>query len=271
LGADILGLGAFTSVVGDAGLTISQQLSIPVTTGDSYTVAIAVEAVCAAARQMEIPLEGAVAAIVGATGAVGAAAAELLAQQVPRLWLVGRRTEALQALKRRLAASTPAQIEVATDLAPLGEAELILTVTSALDTVIEPRHLRPGAVVCDVARPRDVSSRVAAVRGDVLVIDGGMVQVPGSGVRFNFDFGFPPGHVYACMAETMVLALEGRRDCFTLGRDLSVAQVREMAAMAARHGFRLSGFRSFERAVTPEQIERVAAQARAARRRGGVQ
>jgi predicted amino acid dehydrogenase len=269
LGAEILGLGAFTSVVGDAGLTISKHLSIPVTTGDSFTVAIAVEAVCAAARQMDIPLEGAAAAVVGATGAVGAAAAELLAHAVPRLWLVGRRADALQALQRRLRACTPAQVEVATDLAPLAEAELIVTVTSALDTVIEPRHLRPGAVVCDVARPRDVSSRVAAVRDDVLVIDGGMVQVPGSGVRFNFDFGFPPDHVYACMAETMALAFEGRRESFTLGRDIRVDQVREIAAMAHRHGFRLSGFRSFERAVTPEHIERVAARARAARR-GGV-
>ena len=32
-------------LVGDAGLTISRHLSIPVTTGDSYTVAVAVEAV----------------------------------------------------------------------------------------------------------------------------------------------------------------------------------------------------------------------------------
>ncbi|MGD9374679.1 MAG: shikimate dehydrogenase, partial [Anaerolineae bacterium] len=31
LGAQILGLGAFTSVVGDAGITVSQELSIPVT------------------------------------------------------------------------------------------------------------------------------------------------------------------------------------------------------------------------------------------------
>jgi hypothetical protein len=97
-----------------------------------------------------------------------------------------------------------------------------------------------------------------------------MVQVPGSEVRFNFDFGFPPDQVYACMAETMVLALEGRRECFTLGRDISVDRVREIAALADRHGFQLGGFRSFERAVTPAQIERVAAQARAARRQGGL-
>src|SRR5687768_4540799 len=45
LGADILGLGAYTSVVGDAGITIAKSLNVPVTTGDSYTIAIAVEAI----------------------------------------------------------------------------------------------------------------------------------------------------------------------------------------------------------------------------------
>jgi len=149
---------------------------------------------------------------------------------------------------------------------PLAEADLILTVTSALDTVIEPQHLRPGAVVCDAARPRDVSARVAAERDDVLVIDGGMVQAPGSDVQFNFDFGFPAGLVYACMAETMALAMEGRYESFTLGRNITVEQVQEMDTLAHKHGFRLAGFRSFERAVTPEQIERVAERARAGRR-----
>jgi len=260
LGAQVLGLGAFTSVVGDAGVTIAQQLSIPVTTGDSYTVAIAVEAVRAAAQQMEIPLAGATAAVMGATGAVGAAAAELLAAEVGKLWLIGRRAEALLALRDRLRATKPS---------PLAEADLILTVTSALDTVIEPRHLRPGAVVCDVARPRDVSARVAAERDDVLVIDGGMVQVPGTGTAFNFNFGFPPDKVYACMAETMALALEGRFESFTLGRQITVAQVREIAAIAAKHGFKLSGFRSFERAVTAADLARVAERAHAARRARG--
>ena len=44
-GAGIVGLGAMTSVVADAGITIAQQLKIPVTTGSSYTVAMAMERV----------------------------------------------------------------------------------------------------------------------------------------------------------------------------------------------------------------------------------
>ena len=264
LGARLLGLGAFTSVVGDAGITIAKHLSIPVTTGDAYTVAVAVQAVREAARVMDIPLGGATAAVVGATGAIGSVAAELIARDVAKLWLIGRRTSTLEAVRERLRAETVAQIEIATGMSALAEADLILTVTSAVDTVIEPQHLKPGAVVCDVARPRDVSAQVAAVRDDVLVIDGGMVAVPGA-VDFHFNFGFPPGMAYACMAETMALALDGRYESYTLGKHITVKQVETIARIAEQHGFTLGGFRSFERAVTPEHIERVRRAAHARR------
>ena len=102
--------------------------------------------------------------------------------------------------------------------------------------------------------------RVAQAREDVLVIEGGMVEVPGP-VNFNFNFGFPPGKSYACMAETMALALEGRYEDYSVGKHIDRARVDEIGAIAARHGFRLSGFRSFEHAVTDETIDRVREQA----------
>src|SRR5512135_3309849 len=68
LGAQVLGLGAFTSVVGDAGVTIAQALDIPVTTGDSYTIAMAVAAIREAAQVMDLSLKSSTAAVVGATG-----------------------------------------------------------------------------------------------------------------------------------------------------------------------------------------------------------
>lgn len=256
LGAQILGLGAFTSVVGDAGITIAKALDVPVTTGDSYTVTVAVEAVREAARLMDIPLAGATAAVVGATGAIGQVCAELLADDVQRLFLIGRRQEKLEELRDRLKVRARAELTASTRMEVLSEAQLILTVTSAIHEVIRPEHLQPGSVVCDVARPRDVSAMVARMRDDILVIDGGMVDVPGP-VDFHFNFGFPPGKAYACMAETIALALEGRFEDYTLGKHITRERVEEIGSIARKHGFRLSGFRSFEREVTPEQIETV--------------
>jgi fatty aldehyde-generating acyl-ACP reductase len=265
LGANILGLGAFTSVIGDAGITIAKGLDVPVTTGDSYTVAAAVDAIREAANVMEIPLQTATAAVVGATGAIGQVCAELLADDVERLYLIGRRQEALEELRDRLQVHARAELIVSTKMDVLSEAQLILTVTSAIHDVIRPEHLQPGSVVCDVARPRDVSAMVAAARDDILVIDGGMVDVPGP-VDFHFNFGFPPGKAYACMAETIALALDGRFEDYTLGKHLTRQRVEEIDGMAKRHGFRLSGFRSFEREVTQEQIDAVRRNANHSRR-----
>ena len=265
LGADILGLGAFTSVVGDAGITIADRLAVPVTTGDSYTVALAVQAIRDAARIMDISMKDATVAVVGATGAIGRVCAELLADEAAELLLVARDEKKLAELQERLQVRAKSRLVTSTKMDVLSRAQLILTVTSAIHDIIRPEHLLPGSVVCDVARPRDVSAMVAAARNDILVIDGGMVDVPGP-VNFHFNFGFPPGKAYACMAETMALALEGRFEDYTVGKDITVGRVQEITAIAERHGFRLSGFRSFEREVTEEQIETVRTNARRARR-----
>jgi len=256
LGANILGLGAFTSVVGDGGITIARQLEIPVTTGDSFTIAIAIDALKKAAETMEISLETASAAVVGATGAIGKICAELLAEIVGELYLIGRRRDALGSLRENLEGRSRARLHTSTSMDDLRHTQLILTVTSALHAVVQPQDLQPGAVLCDVARPRDVSAMVAASRNDILVIDGGMVDVPGS-VNFNFNFGFPPGKSFACMAETMALALEGRFEDYSLGKELTRERVLEISEIAGKHGFRLSGFRSFEKEVTQEQINKV--------------
>jgi predicted amino acid dehydrogenase len=265
-GAKIVGLGAFTSVVGDGGITIAKHMDIAITTGNSYTIATAIEGGINAAERMGINVAHAHAAVVGATGSIGRTCAIALADQVQQLTLVGRNEERLQNVASVIkAANNPARIVVSTDVKKsLSDADIIITVTSAVDTVIEPEYLKPGAVVCDVARPRDVSRRVVEERDDVLVIEGGVVEVPGE-PDFHFNFGFPPQTAYACMSETMMLALDQRYENFTLGKEVSIEQVRTTHEIAKKHGFRLAGWRSFEHAVSDETIERV--RANAARKR----
>jgi fatty aldehyde-generating acyl-ACP reductase len=266
LGADLLGLGAFTSVIGDAGVTIAKNLAIPVTTGDSFTIAMAVQAIRDAAGTMDINMKDATVAVVGATGAIGRVCADLLADEAARLILVARDEKKLEVLRDRLKFHARSELVVSTNMEVLKDAQLILTVTSAIHDVIHAEDLQAGSVVCDVARPRDVSAMVAAVRDDILVIDGGMVDVPGP-VNFHFNFGFPEGKAYACMAETIALALEGRFEDYTVGKDITLERVQEITAIANKHGFRMSGFRSFEREVTIEQIEAVRRNAKLGRRR----
>src|SRR5690606_20271943 len=68
LGARIVGLGAFTAVVGDGGITVSRLVDVPITTGNSYTVATALQGLEWAARSMGRDLRDSEVAILGATG-----------------------------------------------------------------------------------------------------------------------------------------------------------------------------------------------------------
>lgn len=181
----------------------------------------------------------------------------VMAREVRSMTLVARNERKLEELAAKILYDTGLAVKVTSDSKKaLRSGDIILTVTSAVDTVIEPEDLKSGAVVCDVARPRDVSKRVAEVRDDVLVIEGGVVEIPGD-VEFNLNFGFPPKTAYACMAEAMVLALENRYESYTLGRELTIKQVEEIAALAKKHGFKLGGFRSFGRAITTQEIDKI--------------
>lgn len=267
LGAKIMGLGAFTSVAGDAGVTIAKRLEgiIGVTSGNSYTVHSAIQALLLGAQKMEIEPKNATVAIVGATGSIGAVCAKILASQVAGIALLGRDMARLEVLKSEIEAQSDcsAQISAGIDIrAALPLADLVLTVSSAGKELIFPEDLKIGAVICDVARPRDVSKSVTERRDDVLVIEGGVISVPGADVQFNFEFGFPRSTAFACMSETMLMSLEGTNQNYTLGRDLSVAQVKLIGEIAVKHGFELAGFRSFEIAVTDEHIEKVRQNAR---------
>jgi predicted amino acid dehydrogenase len=252
LGAELIGLGAFTSVVGDGGLTIQQRAKIGVTTGNSYTVATAIQGTLRAASLLEVDPANATLAVIGATGSIGRTCAKILSRDFGNLILVGRDLDRTRAVADELPNAT-ATVEID----DIRAADAIVSVSSAGKELVMPEHLRPGCIVCDVARPRDVSVRVARERPDVLVIEGGVVEVPGD-VNFNFNFGFPAKTAYACMSETMILALEGNPSLFnfTVGKDVTVEQVDTISRLAEKHGFELATFRAFEKAVTEEAIQR---------------
>jgi predicted amino acid dehydrogenase len=196
-------------------------------------------------------------AIIGASGSIGSACTRILSREVRHINLVARRIGPLEDLAQELNGHGQATFSVSSDVKrSLHKADVVIAVTSAVDFIIDPADLKSGAVVCDVARPRNVSRNVSALRNDVLVIEGGVIHVPGN-VDFRFNFGFPPHTCFACMAETMILALEGRYENFTLGRKLNPSQIDTISVLARKHGFTLAGFRNFEHAVTPEMIEKI--------------
>jgi predicted amino acid dehydrogenase len=269
LGAEVAGLGAFTGVVGDGGVTIAERAPIPVTTGNSLTIAAGVRSLFRGATEMGIDAKEATAVVVGATGSIGGACVELIAPHVAHVVLVARNETRLRKFHESIRDGLPCASSYTTDIsAAVQRADLVLTATSSTQDVIEPEDLRTGTVVCEVSLPHDVSRRVALERPDVLVVEGGNMRVPGE-MRWarvreqgeDFDMGLPRGTALACMSETMVLALENRCESYTLGRGIDLAKVREIDALAERAGFSLADMRAFDLPLSREQIARTRAAA----------
>jgi len=257
VGARIMGLGAFTSVIGDAGITVAHESDIAITSGNSLTVAATLESAKEAVKLMgATDLTKGKVMIIGATGSIGSVCARLLAQAIHDVVLISIEPEKLIELKRTIQDETPgAQITIATRAAGLvAECDLIVTATSAFgQRIVDITQCKPGAVICDVARPLDINPAEAALRPDVLVIESGEVLIPGD-IDFGYDIGLPPGTAYACLAETALLAMEGKFEDYTLGRNLSLERVKEIYHLFNKHQFKLAGLRSFGRYITDEDV-----------------
>jgi len=273
LGAQIMGLGAFTKVVGDAGATVARRAPLPITTGNSYSASGALWAAHDAMLRMglvERPRDGRkarfTAMVVGATGSIGSVCARMLAMVAEDLYMVSPETAKLLALKESILKETPdAKLHLSSRAAHgIGEADMIVTATSgAGKKVLDIMQVKPGCVITDVARPLDLPPEEVAKRPDVLVIESGEIQLPGAPKMKNI--GLPKGVVFACLAETIVLALEGRFENFTVGRHIEWERVREIYRMGLRHGMKLAAISGVNGPFTDADIRKVRKLALAAR------
>ncbi|MFN0186896.1 MAG: dehydrogenase [Aquabacterium sp.] len=275
LGAQIMGLGAFTKVVGDAGVTVARRAPLPITTGNSYSASGALWAAHDAMLRLRLlpaPRGKArvkfKAMVVGATGAIGAACAQLLARAAEEIYLVSPDSAKLLTLKAAILQHSPdATVHLAVHPNPLlAEMDMIVTATSgAGKKVLDIMKVKPGCVITDVARPLDLSAEDVARRPDVLVVESGEIRLPGD-VKMK-NIGLPAGVVYACLAETIVLALAGRFENYTVGRNIEWQKVHEIYQLGLEHGMQLAAISGAKGVFSDADIARVRRLALAARRK----
>jgi len=320
LGARVVGLGALTSVVTQGGRAVTGR-DVAVTSGNSYTTLMAVEALFKGAALMHIEPLAAKGAILGATGSIGRACALMMSERVCQITLFGNpkhinssRTRlsllvkdimeyAAARLKKGIIdgmsawlykaegvlrkKNSPKALQLLNQLAEgqnlderflqelcqeigvlnpiscsldinkvLPQCNLIIAASNSPEYLIFSRHLQPGAVVCDVARPTDIAPEVLEQRDDVLILEGGLVQYPES-ISFGPNMGYRPGINLACLTETILLALEGDYRDYSLGRTLSLNTIQYFRSLADKHGFSLAGLRMGNRELSEEYISQI--------------
>ena len=265
-GAEIVGLGGFTSICCDEGAEIADDVSVALTSGNTLTAVLAIDGIRHAAKIMGLNLKASHLSVIGATGDIGSICTRILAKQVKTVTLCARNEERLHKLAEELSARNLAEINVNSRVKEaIRDADLVLSCTSALTTVIEPQSLKPGAIVCDVAYPADVGRDLREHRNDVLVFEGGLTTFPDplcKGATFLNHFA-PAGMIHGCLAETIVLSLENRRENFSMGRGkITEEKISEMRIMADRNGFSLAPFYYNGATYSIEELDRIASRAR---------
>jgi acetylornithine/succinyldiaminopimelate/putrescine aminotransferase/predicted amino acid dehydrogenase len=288
-GCAVVGFGGFTSILTASCRSVVAS-DIALTTGNSLTAAAALEAAQCAAHRLALPRR--VLGVVGAIGNIGRVLAEVAADWVDEIVLVGRpgaerrlrdAAAAIYASSARRAGGAPgprgglaatmsargllggsdgaadrddlgewlrgraeadlgasAPVRIATDVAALLACDIILTASNAARPVVYPQHVRADrpVVVCDVAVPRDVDDSVMDERPRAAVLAGGVVRAPLGQTFALSGMNLPPGQVYGCLAETLLMGLAGIGENFSYGA-LDPMRIRRIRDLALMHGFAL--------------------------------
>ena len=291
-GCRTVGFGGYLSIVSQN----CKRAAVPgvaLTTGNAFTVAIGLEALRHGARERGIDLAASRLGCVGAAGNICSTYLRLMAEDVPRLLLIGRAQSRLRLVKaaaalyqdawerisrqrpeeltglaravfetrsvRRLIEgdarpSSPGEwlfdslheefgghhfVQLSEEMSALSDCEIVVTASNSATPIIFPEHLSPRpTVICDISVPADVSPSVAEQRPDVLVLRGGIVRLPDNDELVLKEVMLPPGHVFACLAETALLGMEGYPHNFSFG-EITKAEVEWIREVARRRGFGL--------------------------------
>ncbi len=264
LGAQIMGLGALTKALGDAGVTVAKFSEIPVTTGNSYSASAALWAAAEAVRRMGLlrmtrgrKLNGKT-MVIGATGAVGSVCSKLLATAFDEVYMVDVHDVKLLALRESIISEIKnVKVHVSTRSDKyLEDMDVIVTAgQTGTGKILDIMQVKPGCVITDVNRPLNFTVKDARKRPDVLIIASGEITLPGQPEMK--DIGLPPGVAYASLAETIVLALEGRFENFSMGKDIKWEKVSEIYQMGLKHGMKLASISGLEGVLTDADFKRV--------------
>jgi acetylornithine/succinyldiaminopimelate/putrescine aminotransferase/predicted amino acid dehydrogenase len=239
LGCRVAALGQYTSIITLNGTRLASR-GIGITTGNSYAVALAIQAIDRAHRETGREPGDSILVIAGASGNIGRTCAEILAPRYRRTVLIGSNKPGSRQRLRTFSEGIP-RSTVSTDLAAVHEGHVVVAALNAVDAPLNAGYFGRGAIVCDLSVPASLSAGVA-LRPDLLIIKGGIVSLPFAEDLEIFGFPLPRGQTYGCMAEALLLGFENVCDVAFTG-SLSADRVTRAAAMAERHGFVLSGYK----------------------------
>jgi len=259
LGVGIATLGGFTSIAGEQfGRMLTSSVHVPITTGNTYTVAMVIDGIEKAARMMGLNMAEANVTIIGGTGDIGGACARILAEKVAEITITSRSEKNLAESERLLSYYGKARVSTSRDNnEAVKNAHIVIAAASSTSTIVDFNCFRSGAIICDVGYPKNISYTTCD-RKDILIFSGGTCSIP-SDFNTGFDVGLPNNRVlYGCFAEAILLELEERYENFSWGKgNITPERVQLIRDIGKKHGFEVAPFFWGSRTMGEREIEEI--------------
>lgn len=251
LKCDLVMLGALTAPVTAAGVWLRQQpgLKLRITTGNTFTVAVAIQEVKKAMELAEMDKSSITMAVVGAAGVIGSGISTYFNEHNYNLILVEKSIDRFSRLKPQLKGNN---CHLTDKLIDINNADIVIAATAHPDALIGSQHLKHGAIVVDVAEPPDVVADINKARPDVIHIDGGRVKW--QTIDLGVDVGLPERVGFACITEGIMQALEDDRSDHigAVDRDFLAKTV----FWGRKWNFEIADFTSFNEPVLLERFNK---------------
>lgn len=245
MGAEMVTLGGFTSIVLEGNLENLSSDETKFTTGNTLTSAYIVKGIEKAAIQHNINLSESTVLIIGATGDIGMACTSYLKLKTKKLLLCARNNHRLEKLSKELVKEniTINYSVSLQDLIPY--ADIIICVASSTGIVLD--NCKKNVLICDAGYPKNLETKIEN-RTDLNIFHGGMGQVS-MGFSFNPDYSntiyrYPaPYVIHGCLLEAMVLAFENIKENYSVGKgNITVVKMEEIYNFSLKNGITLAPF-----------------------------
>jgi len=250
LGAEVVSLGAYTSILSDNGMSIVEPKGTKVITGNTLTVATGSKHLIDVAEKNHANKNVKI-AVIGAAGNIGSAIAETLINSelsIEKIYLIGRNKHKLQKIYQQLKNSYEMpETEISTEFEALKECDIIVIATNTSDPIVFRHHLSStqDILISDVSVPSAVHEMVYTMENVKYIPFSSFIHLP-----YDPDFVMssvtPKGATFCCAAEAILCGLE--KNDIKLKGDIPQHAVEEISELAVKHGLfnKVSSIKSFK-------------------------
>lgn len=235
-GAKIFGLGGFLSQACDRNYTLFNGLGLPVTGGSALASWTVFEGIYRIARKNKADMKSLTLAVIGPYHSVGSLSARKLSAYVSKTIINSRDENKALLLKESISHLSHSEVIIEKDpIAALRKADIIVFCDPA--PAFDYFDIKKGVIVCDATIDGSIEKTLGK-RDDLDFFRAGLIKIPEGSVIKPDNF-FARGVIPAALAETILLALENKLVSYSIGENVNLDKMEEIADMAAKHLFQV--------------------------------